>query len=94
MSSMSQSRWAQPFKKLVGFLKWAGLGILGVALLPAAAAADDADRWDGERWHAMGGGVNGDVKALAVMGNDLCIGGQFDRASGKPASNFARWRLE
>jgi len=51
-------------------------------------------RWDGQRWHALEGGVNGVVNALAVVGDYLYVGGSFREVSGKPASNFARWRLE
>ena len=36
-------------------------------------------KWDGRKWSALGGGVNssGIVRALAVSGTDLYVGGQF-----------------
>jgi hypothetical protein len=53
--------------------------------------------WDGERWHAMGGGVtpgpNGTVSALLVVGDNLYVGGQFSQAGGKGASRIARWNI-
>jgi hypothetical protein len=36
-------------------------------------------------------GVNGDVWALAFVGERLYVGGQFSLAGGKPANNVARW---
>ncbi len=48
-------------------------------------------------WSALGSGVSGGssitVNALAVIGNDLYVGGQFTTAGGGAASNIARWNL-
>lgn len=43
-------------------------------------------RWDGERWHALsGGGVGGySLNALAVVGSDLYVGGEFNFVSQPP----------
>lgn len=56
--------------------------------------------WDGHRWSALGDGVRGspgmtggEVRALAILGDHLYVGGDFHEAGGKPAINFARWRL-
>jgi hypothetical protein len=64
---------------------------------PAAGIA----RWDGAQWSAVGGGIDGTVRALAVAdvgdgrggggGPMLHAAGQFDRAGGVDASNVARW---
>lgn len=55
---------------------------------PAARIA----RWDGSRWYALGGGVNGVVNAIVAMpSGDVLAGGQFTAASGAPAKSLARW---
>jgi trimeric autotransporter adhesin len=48
-------------------------------------------RWDGERWHSPGSGVNLSVYALAIRGEDLYVGGAFDHAGGRPSQYLARW---
>ena len=55
-------------------------------------------RWDGTTWHEMNGGVSGPgfsqiavVNALAVSGNNLIVGGDFDYAGTTPANNIAIW---
>lgn len=52
-------------------------------------------RWDGSAWSDVGGGVHGQVYALAVTdfgsGSVLCVGGDFDEAGGAPADNLATW---
>jgi len=45
-------------------------------------------------WSALGtgaGGVSGNVSALAVLGNDLYVGGNFTQAGGVFANNVARY---
>jgi hypothetical protein len=49
--------------------------------------------WDGAEWHALGAGVNGSVRTLAVdptTGN-LLVGGDFTLAGGAAAFYAARW---
>lgn len=53
-------------------------------------------RWDGSQWHALGDGVGGaqggfNVYSIAVVGNDVYVGGYFDSAGGAPANSIARW---
>ncbi len=57
-------------------------------------------RWDGQRWSAVGGGVNsGAVNALCVFDEDgdgpgrpcLYAGGSFPTAGGIPVDRFAKW---
>ncbi len=48
-------------------------------------------RFDGERWHEIGGGVDGPVRAVLAHGGDLWVGGAFRNAGGVRASRIARW---
>jgi hypothetical protein len=48
-------------------------------------------RWDGQSWHPLGSGLNGNGYALAVYDGDLIVGGYFTEAGGIPASRIARW---
>lgn len=48
-------------------------------------------RWDGQRWNAVGGGVDDVVFALATGGTNLYAGGRFNSAGGVAATNIARW---
>lgn len=56
-------------------------------------------KWDGSNWSALGVGVynnfspniSGSVQALAALGTDLYVGGNFDRAGGTAISNIAKW---
>ncbi|NTV62570.1 MAG: carboxypeptidase regulatory-like domain-containing protein [Oscillochloris sp.] len=50
-------------------------------------------RWNGTTWQNLDAGVDGEVYALAAVGDELFVGGSFSRAGGYPASNFARWDL-
>ena len=43
------------------------------------------------KWSTLGSGVDGEVYALAVVGNTLYAGGYFDSAGGTSVSNIARW---
>ncbi|MEO7758150.1 MAG: hypothetical protein ABIS07_16350, partial [Dokdonella sp.] len=53
-------------------------------------------RWDGAQWHALGDGVGGfgggfNVYSIAVVDEDLFVGGVFDTAGNLPANSIARW---
>jgi hypothetical protein len=45
-------------------------------------------------WSALGDGANRDVRAIAVGGTDLYIGGDFTEAGGKLNYFFARYEIE
>ena len=56
--------------------------------------------WDGGNWSGLGGGVIDDdrsldpagmVLAIAISGNNVYIGGNFDHAGNVDAKNIARW---
>ena len=54
-------------------------------------------RWDGSAWHAVGGGLNGWVHAMAVFddgGGDgpvLYVGGEFSASGSQVLNAIARW---
>lgn len=51
-------------------------------------------RWDGNRWHDLGLGVQGGKGAYALSISDsgyLYVGGDFSSAGGVPAWHLARW---
>ena len=54
-------------------------------------------KWNGSAWSALGRGLGGGlnnftwVKALAVSGSDLYVGGRFTTAGGNAANNIAKW---
>lgn len=63
-------------------------------------AAHGIARFDGVQWHALGAGatngltLNGQARfghALAAIGSDLYVAGNFDAAGGVPAAHIARW---
>jgi hypothetical protein len=48
--------------------------------------------WDGVAWHALGEGLDGVVRSIAVVGDDVVVGGDFTVAGGKVVANrLARW---
>jgi len=74
---------------------YVGGRFVNVAGIPEA---DHVAKWNGSAWSALGsngsgyGAINGYVYALAVSGNDLYVGGLFERAAGIPgADGIARW---
>jgi hypothetical protein len=59
--------------------------------------ANNIAKWDGRNWSALGSGVTDgyivdpEVLALAVLGNDLYVGGNFTKAGGTAANHIAKW---
>jgi len=57
-------------------------------------AVNSIARWDGSKWHDMGGGITGStslVWALQEYKGELYSGGTFDKAGNINAWNIARW---
>ena len=49
-------------------------------------------RWDGNAWHAFGGGIDGQVAALAMLPTgDIVAAGNFVTASGTTLNHIGRW---
>jgi hypothetical protein len=65
--------------------------VAGSAILHDGIAANNIARWDGQRWHALGSGVNDDVWSIAVSGGNVYVGGDFKQAGGINAFGLARW---
>lgn len=59
--------------------------------------AGNIARWNGATWSALGGGVSGEVHALAVFndgagdGPSLYVGGRFVLAGGATVNRIAKW---
>ena len=56
------------------------------------APARNIARWDGQQWHAMDEGIDGQVTSLAVYGDELVAVGQFKHAGSEASVGIARWR--
>jgi hypothetical protein len=63
----------------------------GASSTGGGVAATNIARWNGRSWSAVGGGVNGQVYAIAIKDNDVYVGGEFTEAGGVSARNVARW---
>ena len=46
---------------------------------------------DRTTWSALGSGVNGEVRAIAISGTNVYVGGAFTTAGGNTARRIARW---
>jgi hypothetical protein len=65
----------------------------GSFVIPGVNATNIA-RWDGNAWHALGGGVLGratPINALAVRGHELFAAGTITNAGGVETRAIARW---
>ena len=62
----------------------------------SAITVNQIAKWDGSNWSALGQGMNGLVRALAVSGSDLYAGGDFKSATNSGGSaitvdRIAKW---
>ncbi len=53
--------------------------------------ANHIAQWNGTDWSALGSGLNSFVKAVAVNGNNLYVGGAFTSAGGLTVNHIAQW---
>src|SRR5439155_14231614 len=66
--------------------------VLGGAFSVAGSvAANSIAVWDTTSWGTLGGGMNGDVRALTVYHGSLIAGGDFTSADGASANHIAQW---
>ena len=59
--------------------------------LTTAAANRAATLVSGGDWSKLGDGLSGFVSAVAVIGSDIYVGGDFDTAGGTTVNNIAKW---
>ena len=86
--------------KFVGALAVSGSDLYVGGNFTDVAGNPRADRvvaWNGSTWSALGsngsgnGAINDQVRALAVSGSDLYVGGDFTDAAGPTGDYVARW---
>ena len=63
----------------------------GSSAVGSGVSATNIAMWNGRSWSAVGGGVNGQVYAIAIRNNEVYVGGEFTAAGGVNATNIARW---
>ncbi|MEP7337417.1 MAG: Ig-like domain repeat protein, partial [Acidobacteriota bacterium] len=74
-----------------------GLFTLASNGLTDHVAAANLVAWDGEAWSAVGNtltggnGVNGQILAMAALGNDVYAGGWFTKVGNLAVNRIARW---
>jgi hypothetical protein len=55
------------------------------------APASHVARWDGTNWHAMGDGLNGEVRALTEYNGQIVAGGSFTASGTTSLTGVAAW---
>src|SRR4030095_5661277 len=63
--------------------------LTSAVMMPFALLAAPGDEFWDDRFDALG--IDGEVSAIAVMGRDVFVGGQFSKAGNIAATNIARW---
>src|SRR5262245_45834973 len=71
------------------FRSWTVLVLISAVIMPFALLSAPGDEFWDDRFDALG--IDGVVSAIAVMGKDVFVGGQFSRAGSTAATNIARW---
>jgi hypothetical protein len=70
----------------------ARLYIGGDFTMAGSLPARNVAYWDGALWHAVGDGVDGEVRSLLLNGKDLYAGGDFTHAGAVAANHIAIFR--
>lgn len=69
----------------------------GVFTSAGGVPAKNIAKWDGANWSALGSGVSGpnntqgEIRAIAVSGANVYVGGQFATAGGVTGNSIAKW---
>lgn len=77
----------------------AGSQVCAASMSYGAPFGPYVHQWDGTNWTPLGGGIWGTfgvegstpVRALAIHGTDVYVGGIFDQVGGVQVTNLARW---
>ncbi len=56
-----------------------------------ADSASNAARWDGYTWHKLGSGIDGTVRSILPIGDDIHFSGSFLFAGDRSSYNFGIW---
>lgn len=69
----------------------------GIFASAGGVPAKNIAKWDGAVWSALGSGISGpnntqgEVRAIAVSGGNVYVGGQFATAGGVTVNSIAKW---
>jgi hypothetical protein len=68
-----------------------GVNAGGEFTAASGSPASHIANWTGAAWVPMRSGTDATVNAMVSRGTDLCVGGNFSFAGGRPAGRWARW---
>ena len=68
-----------------------GLYVAGNFIMAGSLPATNIARWDGTNWHSVGGGLAGQIEALANRGRTIFAAGALLNAAGEDIGGVARW---
>jgi hypothetical protein len=84
--------WGYTYPEVHDLIEYNGdLIAMGPFSLAGGVPVNGLARWDGTSWSSLGSGTDGFPDALAVLGQQLYVGGYFTTAGGKPSLNIASW---
>lgn len=81
------------FAPYVNAMAWRGPDLYagGYFSLAGGDSASNVARWDGNQWRPLGSGVNGTVRGMIAIGNDIYFSGTFTNAGAKASFYFGIW---